>query len=696
MAANFILARASHRAFSTLARAAEELGFDDRKTPWWLQGTRVDRCRERVELSFDAVVGFRKPDGNTFVAFSFREAFPLRTALRGLRSRSADFAKAFLIEDSAAKRWTARWPEELRQQFGLLQNYTFLFENAQLIATRDGERVPRPKEEVGALLELARRIVEHAEAVFSPLPARDEKKDELAALAKQDSEGRSDGNAKIEPDAPDWSVGGALTYGFLTGGIAAAIWGLFGGQLGWLDRIAAPIVVGLVCASSDPRDRRRASMCGTLVTLWLLYVIDSVTYASVAWRQLGQLPYSFWRPTWFWGYFFDTLTIGTVVSTGLSVLAGGLLAGRPSKRKAPPSGLSLNHAEFSENAPDFRGAHPAHWLVPSGPVAVTVLLTLATLLGVAVCCWDSATGHRPVVAFSPRDGQLVIDVGDSIARWDLIAGEERRTRGTLDAKSLAWAPTRNRLAVACEGSAKLVWAQKLSRPMRLTLPDEKENAFDVAISRDERLLAARTERGIVHRLAVWDLETHDVRAGFAAGAHVTTCVPGLVGESFLIGTALGEVVVFSLSGERTAEWRAHGRAVSALAFSQDGERLVTAGGVDAKVKVWSHPSAELEREIGTEYDWVTDVAVSSDDRLLAIAGGTFLRKGGVTVYGLEDGQLLLRLESDFDTVGRVTFYDGDAKVAGVTHPKISMFDREPPTEIERWTVETGERLERLR
>ena len=96
-------------------------------------------------------------------------------------------------------------------------------------------------------------------------------------------------------------------------------------------------------------------------------------------------------------------------------------------------------------------------------------------------------------------------------------------------------------------------------------------------------------------------------------------------------------------------------SVRDVAFSPDGKTLATAGG---HVKLWDVSS---QTEIATlqhdEYVWA--LAFSPDGRLLATGDGDGVQNGGedgtVTVWDVQNRQVITQLEGDADAVYSVTF-----------------------------------------
>lgn len=105
----------------------------------------------------------------------------------------------------------------------------------------------------------------------------------------------------------------------------------------------------------------------------------------------------------------------------------------------------------------------------------------------------------------------------------------------------------------------------------------------VGFSADGSLLA--TSRGT--EIVVWDVRGRSVWRRWSApdGAVVASVAVGADGL-VASGDRHGEIMLWAAgSGRRLQTWAGHSDEVSTLAFSSDGQRLVS-GGADRVVKVW--------------------------------------------------------------------------------------------------------------
>jgi len=100
--------------------------------------------------------------------------------------------------------------------------------------------------------------------------------------------------------------------------------------------------------------------------------------------------------------------------------------------------------------------------------------------------------------------------------------------------------------------------------------------------------------------------------------------------------------------------------VTALAFAPDGRSVLV--GSQAGVEIRSWPGLEPSRTLPTELANVLDLAFSHDGKMLAVAGGTPGKRGGVELFGWPDGKRLRSVAPHRDSVYKVAWRSDSACV----------------------------------
>jgi WD40 repeat protein len=251
--------------------------------------------------------------------------------------------------------------------------------------------------------------------------------------------------------------------------------------------------------------------------------------------------------------------------------------------------------------------------------------------------WDAATGHVSLtlqghtgqvlsVAFSP-DGQRLASGGGELGKpgevkvWDAATGQLALTlQGhTLPVDSVAFSPDAKRLASASLDKTVKVWDAATGQES-LTLKGHTGPVFNVAFSPDGKRLASASQ--------LWDAQ-----------------------KGTLVG---GEVKVWdAATGQESLTLKGQTGPVVSVAFSPDGNRLASGGGVwdgpkhqwvSGEVKVWDAATGQQTRTLQAHTGEVCCVAFSPDGKRLASAGA------GVKVWDAATGQESLTLNWQVFTV----------------------------------------------
>jgi WD40 repeat protein len=278
----------------------------------------------------------------------------------------------------------------------------------------------------------------------------------------------------------------------------------------------------------------------------------------------------------------------------------------------------------------------------------------------AVVVWDVATGkeirrmvgHRQgisSVAFSP-DGQRIVSGSrdKSMRIWNAQTGAAIRNLPTPDGYYdglAAWSPDGKQILACASGSTRLhLWDAVTGEQVREFVGLSGPSFHAILFSPDGR----RAVTPGLSDIRIWDMSGREVRRiihkdGRVAMATCAAISPDgrllVTGEGMRPGTArLWDVdpekdIRFEPGTERVEEVRGfvgNADVVSAVAFSPNGQRILTGGG-DQTVRLWDVATGKellkIDAQVGR--GGVSSVRFSPDGRTILAAGN-----GGVAVWAL--------------------------------------------------------------
>jgi WD40 repeat protein len=189
-------------------------------------------------------------------------------------------------------------------------------------------------------------------------------------------------------------------------------------------------------------------------------------------------------------------------------------------------------------------------------------------------------------------GRLVLSIDPTVGAprvWDLATGQDRRFTGLQDIISARFSPDAKQIVGASYAGQVRLWDVASGRS-RL-VPTSSGKKLDVAIDRSATRIA------------------------------VCGNVP---------------LVIQSLDGTHVMRLQGHRERVNALAFSPDGNHLLT-GSDDATARIWNARTGNLERILSADQGVVSAVSYSKDGRRVAISGTA----GTVAIWPVAGGPVVL-------------------------------------------------------
>ncbi len=235
------------------------------------------------------------------------------------------------------------------------------------------------------------------------------------------------------------------------------------------------------------------------------------------------------------------------------------------------------------------------------------------------------------VAFSP-DGKTIASGSDdkTVKLWNVKTGQKVFTlKGhDSDVESVAFSPDGKTIASGSDHNTVKLWDIKTGQ-LVCTLSGHVDNVRSLAFSLDGDILASGSNDSTVR---LWDIKSGN-------------CPP----SSKLI-----------LAKHSNRFWVVRLNRVRAVAFSPDGETLISAGN-DKTIRLWNFKTGKIKQILSGHTDNVTSLAVSNDGKL--IASGSDDKT--VKIWDLSTGKELQTLTRNTSYVQSVAFSpDGKTLVSG--------------------------------
>ena len=348
-------------------------------------------------------------------------------------------------------------------------------------------------------------------------------------------------------------------------------------------------------------------------------------------------------------FFVSGSTDGSVRVWSLeATLAAGRLAmntivGNPHANGTPVVDRTRADVHAVGLSPDGRSAYAAAFMVPRNQVQIVR--------------WDIETGRAASLVRTDYSGTLPSILDGSSTRgltgtnpgltvWDFNSEGARSMRrfpeadpaaAALNGRTAAWISDRDwRLFVTdVESDAP---AREVATLQDTPVDERNEPVFALAISRDGNRIAVGTQRNRVLLFDTRSTNTAGVAFEPRHGTRVTAVALHPHGRTLASGSSDGTIILWDSDGQELGRLRGHTGIVRALAFSPDGELLLSAAEGTEGLLLWHVASRIIVHTFGGQ-SGVRTATISTDGRraLTASADGIL---NGWTLPDLDHRKLL--------------------------------------------------------
>jgi WD40 repeat protein/serine/threonine protein kinase len=264
------------------------------------------------------------------------------------------------------------------------------------------------------------------------------------------------------------------------------------------------------------------------------------------------------------------------------------------------------------------------------------------------------------VAFSP-DGQRIVTGGpDARAKvWEAASGKELRTlRARNEVNSVAFSPDGRRIATGSGYSNYLavqVWDAESGEEL-LAFNGHNDQVRSVAFSPDGQRLVTGSLDGTAK---LWELGSRE-KLLTPGGKFVSSAAFSHDGQRIATGGEDGTVKVWgTASGKDLLNFKAHSLMIRVVAFSPDGQRILTSGQRDPTAKVWEAASGRELFTLKGHSNEIFSVTFSPDGRQIVTGSMDQTAK----VWEANTGKELLTFGNHVTMVNCVAFSPDGQRIA---------------------------------
>ena len=269
------------------------------------------------------------------------------------------------------------------------------------------------------------------------------------------------------------------------------------------------------------------------------------------------------------------------------------------------------------------------------------------------------------IAFSSDGKTLAIANANEILLWDAETGQQHtRLAGHAGSvKAMAFMSDGKQLVSVSQDGTLRIWDILMGQHKSF---DVGLNEYpNVAFSSDGKTLAVAHK--YIRRIELWDTDTGQFLRAFRTAGSVDTLAFSPSGRMLALATTSSSgwsdypIELWNAqTGEPLATFSGHTWIIGALAFSPDGETLIS-GGWNDMIKVWSVETGEPRVTLQGHVDWVSVVAFSPDGSTLASGSSNHT----IQLWDMDSQRYKTTLEAYAFHVWGLTFSpDGQLLVSG--------------------------------